>query len=142
MLHCLYQKWIFDDNFSYIFSFFFCAFQVEILSKVNHKNFVNLIGYCEEEQPFTRLMIFEYAPNGSLFEHLHSEYLLDFLSSLFTSPWNKFRKRDQSDTLFVLSFSFTWRYTNSRVEIVHYMCRWMHLNLEYFKCYKRFDSSF
>ncbi|CAO2825712.1 unnamed protein product [Amaranthus hypochondriacus] len=45
--------------------------KVEILSKVNHKNFVNLIGYCEEEQPFTRLMVFEYAPNGSLFEHLY-----------------------------------------------------------------------
>ncbi|CAO2817016.1 unnamed protein product [Amaranthus hypochondriacus] len=45
--------------------------KVEVLSKVNHKNFVNIIGYCEEEEPFTRLMVFEYAPNGSLFEHLH-----------------------------------------------------------------------
>ncbi|XP_010693070.3 probable inactive receptor-like protein kinase At3g56050 [Beta vulgaris subsp. vulgaris] len=45
--------------------------KIETLSKVNHKNFVNLIGYCEEEEPFARLMIFEYAPNGSLFEHLH-----------------------------------------------------------------------
>ncbi|KAM7501771.1 hypothetical protein LguiB_000675 [Lonicera macranthoides] len=41
------------------------------LSKVNHKNFVNLIGFCEEEKPFTRMMVFEYAPNGTLFEHLH-----------------------------------------------------------------------
>ena len=48
-------------------------FQIETLSKVNHKNFVNLIGYCEEEEPFTRMMVFEYAPNGTLFEHLHSE---------------------------------------------------------------------
>ncbi|KAL8129880.1 hypothetical protein V2J09_019035 [Rumex salicifolius] len=45
--------------------------KVETLSKVNHKNFVNLIGYCEEEKPFTRMMVFEYAPNGTLFEHLH-----------------------------------------------------------------------
>ncbi|GLT80737.1 hypothetical protein SLA2020_521610 [Shorea laevis] len=45
--------------------------KIETLSKVNHKNFVNLIGYCEEDQPFTRMMIFEYAPNGTLFEHLH-----------------------------------------------------------------------
>ncbi|KAL2939739.1 hypothetical protein RDABS01_001187 [Bienertia sinuspersici] len=45
--------------------------KIEVLSKVNHKNFVNIIGYCEEEEPFTRLMVFEYAPNGSLFEHLH-----------------------------------------------------------------------
>ncbi|XP_052311404.1 inactive receptor-like serine/threonine-protein kinase At2g40270 isoform X3 [Populus trichocarpa] len=52
--------------------------KIETLSKVNHKNFVNLIGYCEEEEPFTRMMVFEYAPNGTLFEHLHikeSEHL-------------------------------------------------------------------
>ncbi|KAL5580680.1 hypothetical protein UlMin_013122 [Ulmus minor] len=45
--------------------------KIETLSKVNHKNFVNLIGFCEEEEPFTRIMVFEYAPNGTLFEHLH-----------------------------------------------------------------------
>ncbi|KAL5077104.1 hypothetical protein RYX36_016088 [Vicia faba] len=44
---------------------------IETLSRVNHKNFVNLIGYCEENKPFTRMMVFEYAPNGTLFEHLH-----------------------------------------------------------------------
>ncbi|OWM66677.1 inactive receptor-like serine/threonine-protein kinase At2g40270 isoform X2 [Punica granatum] len=45
--------------------------KIDTLSKLNHKNFVNLIGYCEEEKPFTRMMVFEYAPNGTLFEHLH-----------------------------------------------------------------------
>ncbi|XP_028768984.1 inactive receptor-like serine/threonine-protein kinase At2g40270 isoform X2 [Neltuma alba] len=45
--------------------------KIETLSRVNHKNFVNLIGYCEEKKPFTRMMVFEYAPNGTLFEHLH-----------------------------------------------------------------------
>ncbi|XP_010505752.1 PREDICTED: inactive receptor-like serine/threonine-protein kinase At2g40270 isoform X1 [Camelina sativa] len=52
--------------------------KIEMLSKINHKNFVNLLGYCEEKEPFTRILIFEYAPNGSLFEHLHckeSEHL-------------------------------------------------------------------
>jgi hypothetical protein len=42
---------------------------------MNHKNFVNLIGFCEEDEPFTRIMVFEYAPNGTLFEHLHGKYL-------------------------------------------------------------------
>ncbi|GAB4824297.1 hypothetical protein Ancab_007183 [Ancistrocladus abbreviatus] len=45
--------------------------KIETLSKVNHKNFVNLLGHCEEDEPFTRMMVFEYAPNGTLFEHLH-----------------------------------------------------------------------
>ncbi|XP_048326367.2 probable inactive receptor-like protein kinase At3g56050 [Ziziphus jujuba] len=52
--------------------------KIDTLSKVNHKNFVNLIGYCVEEEPLTRMMVFEYAPNGTLFEHLHikeSEHL-------------------------------------------------------------------
>lgn len=47
--------------------------KIDMFSRVNHKNFVNLIGYCEEDEPFTRMMVFEYAPNGSLFEHLHVE---------------------------------------------------------------------
>ncbi|CAN6710028.1 unnamed protein product [Malus baccata var. baccata] len=45
--------------------------KIEKLSKLSHKNFVSLIGYCEEGEPFTRMMVFEYAPNGTLFEHLH-----------------------------------------------------------------------
>ncbi|KAJ7947097.1 putative Receptor protein kinase [Quillaja saponaria] len=45
--------------------------KIDTLSRVNHKNFVNLLGYCEEEEPFTRMMVFEYAPNGTVFEHLH-----------------------------------------------------------------------
>ncbi|KAF7132939.1 hypothetical protein RHSIM_Rhsim09G0179500 [Rhododendron simsii] len=45
--------------------------KINSLSKVNHKNFMNLLGYCEEDEPFTRMLVFEYAPNGTLFEHLH-----------------------------------------------------------------------
>ncbi|CAO2842338.1 unnamed protein product [Amaranthus hypochondriacus] len=45
--------------------------KIETLSRVNHKNYVNLLGYCEENEPFTRMMVFEYAPSGSFFEHLH-----------------------------------------------------------------------
>ncbi|KAF2303103.1 hypothetical protein GH714_013794 [Hevea brasiliensis] len=45
--------------------------KIDMLSRVNHKNFVNLIGYCEEDESFNRMMLFEYTPNGTLFEHLH-----------------------------------------------------------------------
>jgi hypothetical protein len=34
---------------------------------MNHKNFINLLGFCEEEEPFTRMMVLEYA----LYESLH-----------------------------------------------------------------------
>ncbi|XP_057985362.1 protein MALE DISCOVERER 2-like [Hevea brasiliensis] len=41
-----------------------------MLSRVN-QYFVNLIGYCEEDKPSNRMMVFKYAPSGTLFEHLH-----------------------------------------------------------------------
>ncbi|XP_010529201.1 PREDICTED: protein MALE DISCOVERER 2 [Tarenaya hassleriana] len=47
--------------------------KIDTLSRINHKNFVNLIGFCEEDEPFNRMMVFEYAPNGNLYEHLHVE---------------------------------------------------------------------
>jgi serine/threonine protein kinase len=40
---------------------------------MNHKNFINLLGFCEEEEPFTRMMVLEYAPNGTLYENLHTD---------------------------------------------------------------------
>ncbi|PKA55312.1 putative LRR receptor-like serine/threonine-protein kinase [Apostasia shenzhenica] len=45
--------------------------KISVLSKVNHKNFLNLIGFCAGQEPFTRMMVYEYVPNGTLFEHLH-----------------------------------------------------------------------
>ena len=46
--------------------------QVEILSQMKHENLVNLIGYCAEENPFIRMLVFEYVPNGTVHERLHS----------------------------------------------------------------------
>lgn len=47
--------------------------KVDMLSRINHKNFTNLLGYCVENDPlpFTRMIVVEYVPNGSLYEHLH-----------------------------------------------------------------------
>ncbi|KAD4982460.1 hypothetical protein R6Q59_002069 [Mikania micrantha] len=58
--------------------------KIETLSRVNHKNFVNLVGYCEEDEPFVRMMVFEYAPEGTLSDHLHVQGLehLDWRSRI------------------------------------------------------------
>ncbi|ONK71472.1 uncharacterized protein A4U43_C04F9010 [Asparagus officinalis] len=40
-------------------------------ARLNHENTANLLGYCKENDPFSRMLIFEYASNGTLYEHLH-----------------------------------------------------------------------
>ncbi|XP_009767696.1 putative LRR receptor-like serine/threonine-protein kinase At1g63430 [Nicotiana tabacum] len=48
-------------------------FQKEVaeLARINHENTGKLLGYCRESSPFTRMLVFEYASNGTLYEHLH-----------------------------------------------------------------------
>ncbi|KAM1024892.1 hypothetical protein FF1_038061 [Malus domestica] len=48
-------------------------FQREVtdLARLNHENAAKLLGYCNESAPFTRMLVFEYASNGTLYEHLH-----------------------------------------------------------------------
>ncbi|KAI4367897.1 hypothetical protein MLD38_016523 [Melastoma candidum] len=48
-------------------------FQREVadLARLNHENIGKLLGYCRESMPFTRMVIFEYASNGTLYEYLH-----------------------------------------------------------------------
>ncbi|KAJ6946291.1 hypothetical protein NC651_001137 [Populus alba x Populus x berolinensis] len=48
-------------------------FQREVadLSRLNNENAGKLLGYCSESTPFTRMLVFEYASNGTLYEHLH-----------------------------------------------------------------------
>ncbi|KAM7251521.1 hypothetical protein ACFE04_023404 [Oxalis oulophora] len=53
--------------------------KIDALSRICHKNFVKLLGYCNEKEPFTRMLVVEYVTNGSLYEHLHADAdLLDW----------------------------------------------------------------
>ncbi|KAH7441556.1 hypothetical protein KP509_03G043500 [Ceratopteris richardii] len=47
--------------------------KVECLSQMKHQNLLNLIGFCAEEEPFIRMLVFEYVPNGTVHEQLHNK---------------------------------------------------------------------
>lgn len=59
--------------------------QVADLARLDHENVGKFLGYCRENDPFTRMLVFEYASNGTLNEHLHCT------SNMFSSPFLFFR---------------------------------------------------
>ncbi|KAG1355407.1 putative Receptor-like protein kinase ANXUR2 [Cocos nucifera] len=42
--------------------------EMELLSRVKHRNLVGLVGYCEEADQ--KILVYEYVPHGSLLEYL------------------------------------------------------------------------
>nr|DAD47411.1 TPA_asm: hypothetical protein HUJ06_017348 [Nelumbo nucifera] len=50
--------------------------QVADLARLDHENTGKLLGYCRENNPFSRMLVFEYASNGTLYEHLHCKSAL------------------------------------------------------------------
>ena len=45
--------------------------EVEMLSRLHHRNLVKLIGICTEDH--TRCLVYELVPNGSVESHLHGK---------------------------------------------------------------------
>lgn len=76
--------------------------EVGILSQVNHKNLVKLLGCCvDSELP---LMIYEYISNGTLYDHLHGNKFSSFLE------W-KIRLRIAFQTAEALAYLHSSAYT-------------------------------
>ncbi|KAG8065446.1 hypothetical protein GUJ93_ZPchr0004g39659 [Zizania palustris] len=48
-------------------------FQKEVVetARLCHENIAEMVGYSKESNPFSRMIVFRYPPNGTLYEHLH-----------------------------------------------------------------------
>ncbi|KAM0863590.1 hypothetical protein ACQ4PT_044498 [Festuca glaucescens] len=41
------------------------------IARLNRQHFVKMMRYCKESDSFSRMLVFEYQPNGTLYEHFH-----------------------------------------------------------------------
>ncbi|KAH7437087.1 hypothetical protein KP509_05G055600 [Ceratopteris richardii] len=60
----------------------FCN-EIELLSRIHHRNLVSLIGYCDDEDE--QMLVYEYIENGTLDDHLNppnSKEALDFTTRI------------------------------------------------------------
>ncbi|XBI90896.1 hypothetical protein VPH35_028400 [Triticum aestivum] len=65
-------------------SYHYSPLKVIDMARLNHENIAKFLDYCRESDPFSRMLVFEYASNGTPYEHLHSIVIAQSLRYLHT----------------------------------------------------------
>lgn len=71
------------------------CYQIDILSRVRHKNLVALLGHCQVNHYY--ILIYEYMKNGSLYDYLHGTSLLSLALNPHSVHPTKIREENRQD---------------------------------------------
>ncbi|WVZ86542.1 hypothetical protein U9M48_033301 [Paspalum notatum var. saurae] len=57
------------------------------MARLSHENVAKMVGYCKESDPFSRMLVFQYPPNGTLYEHLHGKSTMNYYGEVWQLSW-------------------------------------------------------
>ena len=92
--------------------------KVVVLSQINHRNVVKLLGCCLETR--VPLLVYEYIPNGALFNHIHKESI----ASTISLSWKtRYSCRNSRRTIVFALRSF-YTYNSYRCQVYKHIAWW------------------
>jgi serine/threonine protein kinase len=67
--------------------------EIELLSRVHHKNLVTLVGFCSEQAE--QMLVYEYIPNGTVMDSLSGTSIQLFTFSSQYKFWQRLKLTSQ-----------------------------------------------
>jgi serine/threonine protein kinase len=76
--------------------------EIELLSRVHHKNLVTLEGFCFEQAE--QMLVYEYIPNGTVMDSLSGTFMQFFTLSSQFKFWQRLKLTSQNLLAYHIEF--------------------------------------